>query len=257
MPTQSLFDLVDEAQLKAGPIDLLKPLRTHKAWREFAFLISLWASAMWAICGWDSTIDQLWGSPYGVGFHYHNIVIYCLAYWYLSRNLEINLGIKRSENIFITAGIVLLSVGLFEWIWLALYATFQHQPWVLWPRLPQLKLLIRNAFCVIAGLLSIAWLSTARYYLPRPSRSTLILALLTLSAFALWIYYPFPVETLTVKLADGSTWQSSNRFPQTLYTISITGEAAGTAFHVNDPLVHLLNVLAKTFITLLIISLYR
>lgn len=75
-----------------------------------------------------------------------------------------------------------------------------------------------------------------------------LLIFLSVALALLWIFYPWPVQQISVTLKDGTVWHSSPLFPQTLYTIKTDPASpvnAGEWFWVEDNYVHAINTLVK------------
>jgi hypothetical protein len=254
---KSFFTLVDETEIKIAGIDLLMPLKMHREWREFALITAIFSAIAWAVMGWDSTINQLTGEPYGYGTHWTGFVMYPLLYWYVSRYLDHQYRIQKSENQFMSLGITALAVGVFEFIWLWGYANGQGQWWVWTLQLPQGKVVQRNFSMVLAGLLSFLYLWHDRTLDPNFDELTASMTLLALASLILWYKWPFPIETFTVYTEYG-IFKPTQVFPQTLYTIRVLKDsAAGVAYFVQDDMIHLVNVLAKAFVTLTVAAMAR
>jgi hypothetical protein len=76
----------------------------------------------------------------------------------------------------------------------------------------------------------------------------------------LWIFYPWPVQLLTVQLENGQIWHSSRLFPQTLYTVELTpgdGINAGVWFWIQNDLIHAVNTGVKAIWAATVFLLFR
>jgi hypothetical protein len=249
---------------------------------------------MWIILGFDSTPMQIWealyqGIPalirtgsmktminvyqslYGKEMHYSAFVIYFLLYWAASKSWE-KAGIIKSKNMIFSFAGMFLAIGIFEWFWMAGFAYFQNQPWVITWRMPQLKILLQNTgFCVAGGMacvfmLTERWHWNGRiqgeraYYFDAKSWLLWLFVGLSVAAALFWIYYPFPVQQITVPLKTGGSWQSSRLFPQTLYTVDTSplgNVNAGVWFWIPNDWIHAVNTLVKGIWAATVFLLFR
>jgi len=283
------FLFVDNLKLKIGFIDF-NIYKNFVKLRKSIFLLSVISIIGWIIMGFDSSplqilnplaeiiqgkysVNDFWeryNYYYGKEMHWSAIVIYGLSYWWLSRYFDRKLYITKSRNVCYSAGITFFTIGIFEWFWLFCFAIFQNQWWVITPKMPQLGILLRNAFLLSAGAITILYMWADSYiikgkeiigrkYKFRLNNKTLMLFLLSILFTLLWIYYPFPVKRLTVKLKNGEIWVNSNYFPQTLYTIKTDPESpinAGEWFWIEDNLIHAINTIVKTLWTFTIVYIF-
>jgi len=240
----SIFDLLDEKRIFFRGVDILLPLKAAKGWRAYAFLVACFSLICWVFSGYDSTVEGTF--PFlalrtevtqGVGLHWSTISTYCFAFWLISRNLE-RQGVFKSRNLFLSAALVLGSIGVFELIYTRLYSLAHNQPWVFSFIYPQSKYIIRNIIATLAGILAIL-------QLPRIERKALVWLIPTAFCWLFWYYYPFPFPKITVKLLNNSIWRNGPYFPQTLYMVSLTGEAFAEPFMAHDFGVHTVNILCK------------
>jgi len=275
---RDVFDRLDSMRLTVAGFDPFNVLRNVRAWRlYFAFCVAA-SLVLWATFGYEATWSQLLPFKqhlpglllgkvslrevlaesrvyYGTGNHFSSPVIYGLAWIALSLHLE-RLGIKKSRNFILTSALSLANIGLMEWIYNPLYALCQRQPWVLAWRWKQMLNLLNFTLYSIVGLLTLLYLY-ADGYRPNLGPRTLLLGLAAAACFALWIFYPLPVETLTVETAAG-TWTSGRLFPQTMYAIDLDpldGVAVGRAFFVANDALHTVNLAAKACFTAFFLSL--
>jgi len=233
----------------------------------------------WALLGSDSTADQLacfifnipncllgkisldelfqiYQSWYGLGTHWSAAVIYGLLLVGISKHLHENLGIRNSENLCMTCGYVGFSISVFEFFWQFSYAYFQNQWWVVAFQFPQARILIQNLLFASVGIIVLLHYWALNFKL-NISKKTIITFLLTIGLILMWWYYPFQTTQLTVE-THHKIWISSPQFPQTMYTIEMRqGDSFGELFYVADEGVHLLNNLAKIFMTLFFYNLFK
>lgn len=233
----------------------------------------------WALLGSDSTADQLayfifnipncllgkisldelfqiYQSWYGLGTHWSAAVIYGLLLVGISKHLHENLGIRNSENLCMTCGYVGFSIAVFEFFWQFSYAYFQNQWWVVTFQFPQARILIQNLLFAIVGIIVLLHYWALDYKL-NVDKKTILFFLLTAGLILTWWYYPFQTTQLTVE-THHKIWISSPQFPQTMYTIEMRqGDSFGELFYVADEGVHLVNNLAKIFMTLFFYNLFK
>lgn len=247
-----------------------------------AFWAAIVFCVMWAICGFDSNPLQLWeafyqGFPvflrtgstatmisvyqyfYGKEMHYSAFVIYFLLYYAGSKTWQ-KAGILKSKNMIFSFAGMFLAIGVFEWFWMASFAYFQHQPWVITWKMPQLKILLQNTGFTFVGLMATIFMLTERwhwngriqgsraYYFCAKSWLLWMFVLLSIGTALFWIYYPFPIHMFSVQLKDGRVWSNTRLFPQTLYTIKLDPESslnAGVWFWFPNDAVHAVNTLVK------------
>jgi len=237
--------------------------------------------------GFDSTIGQLihpvhalpklltgqmslqaWAGlfhwQYGKEMHWSAFVIYGFMFWGLSHHFERSLNIKGSKNIAYATSLTLFSIAIFEFYWMICYALFQHQPWIITPQMPQLRIHLQNFAFLLVGGLGLLYLYVdshkfdeaddvvGRFYKLRTDKSALGLITLTVLSGLLWIYYPGYVERFTVQLESGEFWSNTQFFPQTLYTIDMNPSDtvnAGVWFYHGNDWVHGLNALVKVLVS--------
>lgn len=235
------------------------------------------ASALfWLIFGFDSTweqlnplFDALFQNPlkasvdvfnpssllrfemrsfYGMGDHWSAPVIYGIAFIVLSIHLERG-GLANSRNFFITTSLSLMNIGIFEIMWNLFYSVFQNQPWAFTFRPKQLFNLGFFVSFIFIGLLSALILYDWGYRIKFTKLKT-ILTILSVVLLLLWIFYPFPIEHITVQ-TDWGPWTNSNKFPQTYYVVDVTddGYASGIPNWVENNPLHLLNTVCKIVMT--------
>jgi len=288
------FAYVDQLRLSLKGNNLNIFQKYHKIQRT-AFVGAMVFLAMWIIFGFDSSPLQLiiplyevlphvltgqahwadmlisYSSYYGKEMHYSAIVIYFLLYWALSKTWE-KAGVYQSKNMVFSFGGMFLAIGIFEWFWILGFSYFQNQPWVSTWQFPQMKILLQNTFLTLAGGLTVLFMLTERwhwngkiqeeriyYFQARQSILWLFVGISVASAL-LWIFYPWPVQLLTVQLENGQIWQSSRLFPQTLYTVELTpGDEinAGVWFWIQDDLIHAVNTGVKAIWAATIYLLFR
>jgi len=275
---KDIFMLLDSVPLRFGSIDLLGFLRNVHGWRRYFLFCVVACSVCWLVFGFDSTwsqllpfvdnlpllltgkvsLEQVWKESqkyYGTGNHFSAPVIYGSAWILLSIYLE-KIGIRKSKNFILTSALSLANIGVFEWIYNLLYANLQHQPWTITFAWKQVTNLTSFTLYTFVGSLALLYLYTEGYK-PNTNRTTKILFTSALFFILLWVFFPFPTETLTVETTVG-TWTSSNLFPQTMYAVDLDptdGLAVGKPFHVNNDLLHFVNLMAKICFTAFFLSL--
>jgi hypothetical protein len=275
------FAFVDNLNLsiKGNNFNLFQKYKKIQAtafWGAMVFLV------MWIIAGFDSNPLQIWealyqGLPvyirtgstatmvsvyqyfYGKEMHYSAFVIYFLLYWAGSRSWE-KAGILKSKNMVFSFAGMFLAIGIFEWFWMASFAVFQHQPWVITWRMPQLKIILQNTGFIFVGGMATIFMLTERwywsgriqgpraYYFDAKNWKLWLFVGLSMATALFWIYYPFYVHQFSVQLKDGTIWQSSRLFPQTLYTIKTDPAGsvnAGAWFWFPNDAVHAVNTIVK------------
>lgn len=207
---------------------------------------------------------------YGKEMHWSAFVIYVLLFWGLSRNWS-RVGVTKTRNVVYSFGAMFLAIAVFELFWIISFATFQNQPWVFTWRMPQLRILLQNTAFGIAGAFTALyiWVDSHKFVngkivmekqpdgkmgYPRNwlfdlgSWKLWIVVVAGVATALLWIYYPWPVQQISVTLENGVVWHSSRMFPQTLYTINLNPAGAvnsGVWFYVQNDLVHGLNTIVK------------
>lgn len=255
----------------------------YKRIQKTALYMSLGCLVLWILLGFDSTPLQFvhvlyegipglilgqkgWGdlvsiynANYGKEMHYSAFVIYLLLFYGLSKNWD-RLGITKSKNMAYSFGLTFLAIGMFEWFWIISFGVFQHQPWAYTWAMPQLRILIQNTFFTFVGIVVwlYIWLDSfvindqrqivRRLWRFRVNWMAALLIFLSVALALLWIFYPWPVQQISVTLKDGTVWHSSPLFPQTLYTIKTDPASpvnAGEWFWVEDNYVHAINTLVK------------
>lgn len=255
----------------------------YKRIQKTALYMSLICLALWILLGFDSTPLQFihvlyegipglilgqkgWGDMisiynfnYGKEMHYSAFVIYLLVFYGLSKHWD-SLGITKSKNLSYSFGVTFLAIGMFEWFWIISFGVFQSQPWVYTWAMPQLRILIQNTGFTFIGIIVwlYIWLDSfvlneqnqivRRLWRFRVNGMAALLIFTSVALALLWIFYPWPVQQISVALKDGTIWHSSRLFPQTLYTIKTDPASsinAGEWFWVEDNAVHTINTLVK------------
>lgn len=217
-----------------------------------------------------SDLSYWYNWAYGKYMHWSVFVIYGLMFWGLSRYLSNcdmrpiwrsdaygktfgpRQKIRGSRNFAYSFSLTLLSIGIFEYFWMVAFYLFQNQPWILKFQWPQAKLLIQNFGLTFVGVLCLIHIYLETTMKPRVDWKTGLAITLAVASCLLWIYYPWQATPLQVETTTG-TWTSTSMFPQTVYTIDVDpldGENAGVQFYIEDNLIHLVNTVAKVFVTL-------
>ena len=202
----------------------------------------------------NALIKEMWGQ-YGIGNHWSAPVIYGTAYIYLSSKLESE-GVVGSLNFFTTSAMSLMNIGIFEYVYNYLYSVLQKQPWAFSLVDGNKSNMTFFTVYLVLGCYFLLYLlySDYRITLTTRKKTYLIVAVLL---WAVWVFYPFPVEALNVNTDQGA-WVSSPLFPQTYYVVKVKTldvNAAGTPWYIRNDLIHLINVLCKVFSTTFIASL--
>jgi len=274
------FETLDNLDLKyfGFQFNLLRnDEKLRKALFNIFFLIPLIA---WLLLGADSTADQvanmmvnipnfltqkitlnellkIYNSYYGLGTHWSASVIYSLLFIGISKHLSDKLDIRNSLNLSLTTGFVGITIATFEFYWQFSYYYFQNQAWILTFKFPQARILTQNIMFMAVGMIVLLGLNYKVVKL-NINRLTVAFFLITIGLCLLWWYYPFQTQKLTVHIEGYGAWTSSQRFPQTMYTIQPNVNVAyGKMYHIEDPGVHLLNNLLKIVMTLSFYSLFK
>jgi len=263
--------------------------------QKISFYGAFLCMAAWIVFGFDSTplqfihvlveglpawilgtgsiqeMGAIYSLYYGKEMHYSAFVIYFLLFYFMSRSWE-KAGIVKSKNLVFSFAAMFLSIAVFEWFWMICYATFQNQPWVINWQFPQMRILIQNMVFFLTGGFAILYMLTERwhwkgreqlgraYYFRLKEKLPWILIGASILAGLLWIYYPFPVQQLTVTLENGEIWRSSRLFPQTLYTVETNpsdGINAGVWFWIENDLIHAVNTGVKALWALTTYYIFR
>ena len=292
--SQDPFGFIDGISLKVKGYEL-NFLKDEIGIRKEAFAFAVVCLAAWIVFGFDSTplqfihvlydgvpglimgqktladLGLIYHSFYGREMHYSAFVIYMLLYWALSKTWS-RVGVKGFKNVAYSFIGMFLAIAVFEWFWILGFATFQSQPWVFTWRWPQLKILLQNTAFTVTGALGALYIWLDSYILEAREiigRNYLfsfrawklwILVAVSVAAALLWIYYPWPVQQLSVTLESGQVWESSRLFPQTLYTIDLNpadGVNAGVWFYVQNDLVHAVNTGVKILLTATVYMMFK
>jgi len=196
---------------------------------------------------------RLYHWAYGKYLHWSVFPIYGLCFYFLSKYYADKLDVHGTQNFCYSLGFTLFSIGIFEYFWMASFYIFQDQPWILTFSWPQSRLLLQNFGLTFVGIWCIL-----QIHFEEPYKFVSTSFLFNLAGFiavffcALWIFYPWSVTSLTVETTTG-LWSNNFRFPQTVYTVDLDpldSVNAGTQFYIENNLIHLVNILAKVFVTL-------
>jgi hypothetical protein len=244
----------------------------HRYLQQVALVFAFSMLLVWVVLGWDSGVGILenWFTVfpqlltgemslgefidvgykvYGRTFHFSSYVIYALLYVAVSQHLE-SLGLVKSLNVFASAGLVVLNVTVFELWYMGCFAVFQmNRRLIEWFTSDILFLQQYLGFLGFGlwGVLAVYTISRNNFHSSFRVSPRSILVLLTLFYSALfWIYYPFPVETVTLQ-----DWTSSTLFPQTHYAY------VNSEIYVANDLLHLVNVVVKALFALAQFSLLK
>jgi len=259
--------------------------------RITAFGLAISCLVAWIVFGFDSTplqffhvlfeglpayvmgkanwndLTNIYNLYYGKEMHYSAFVIYGLMYWFLSRHFDKNLDIKGSKNVAYACSLTFLSVAIFEFYWMGSFAYFQHQPWVMTPKMPQLRIHMQNIAFLSVGILGVLHMYVngfvmkgkeiiGRNYSFNWNWKAWLLIGLSVGSALLWWFYPWHVQRFSVKLETGEVWTNSQQFPQTLYTIDLDPTDhvnAGVWYWKENNLIHGWNTLVKIFWTLTVL----
>lgn len=280
----SPFEMADKLNLTFKGFNL-NFFQKYKRLRNTALGAAIFSLAAWLLLGFDSTIGQpihfLYSAPqfiagqltlsqwvnvffeqYGKEMHWSAFVIYGLCFYFLSRHFE-GMGITKSKNVSYSLALTLFSVGVFEIFWMASFAYFQNQPWVISPQWPQLRIILQNVVFIVVGSLGVLYMwcdsyifkngrATKRKWFFNWNWKAWLLIGACISTAVLWWYYPGPVEHFSVELSTGVVWTNTNRFPQTLYTIDLEptdNVNAGVWYWIENNYIHGLNTLVKVLWT--------
>lgn len=186
-------------------------LSATKAQRYTALIMSGIAAFLWAVRGWDSGIGS-----YGTSLHYSVFVIYGLEYALLNWWMDNAENIRGVRNLTISVLWTIFSVALFEWFWGFGYAIFHGEWWVLTPTNTVFTELVAITIIgALGGLLAMKW----------------------------GVCPTFDVLNLLMFLCP-VVWYMAG-FPQTCYP-----HADGTITYIENNLIHLYNILAKSGLAL-------
>ena len=186
-------------------------LSATKAQRLTALIEVGIALFLWIVRGWDSGIGQ-----YGTSLHYSVFVIYGLEYALLNLWIDKVHNIKGIRNLIVSCMATVGSLALFEWYWGIGYAFIHGEKWVLTPMNTVYTELV---IITLMGALGIIYALRLGIKI-KINRLTLLLLL----PAALWII---------------------SGFPQTCYP-----KLDGTVIYIENNLVHLYNVMAKSFMAM-------
>lgn len=287
---QDPFGYFDKTCINIFSVDLLL-FKYHDRLRKIIWWGSWAATALWILMGFDSGYGQIeyaiyalkdcllnpstlsiweqvplaWNWAYGKTMHWSAFTIYGLLYWATSWHLEKELGLTKTKNSAYSLAFTLFNIGIFEWGWMYGYAFFHDQWWSVTWRMPQLRIIIQNVAFTFIGLstLLLFWVQglvhdeqgeiVDRIYSFKPSKTLILIGLLTIASMTLWVFYPWNVKPVETFIEGYGTWRNSNLFPQTLYTVDtniLDNINAGEWFYVQDNLVHFINTIVKSLLAL-------
>lgn len=246
----------------------------------------VFALIAWVVCGWDSSPHQItnftngipdylmgkisWDTlvgyyyaAYGRFEHYSAFVIYATYYYFISKYLNEKLNITKLKNVLITTGLVAIPIGAFEIFWMVSYYFLQNQPWILALQMPQLRIILQNAFAfpIIGAIVLIPFVDWKQFKLNLGPKTWMYLVA-TFGLILVWYFYGylFLVQRISVPVEGYGTWVSSLYFPQTYYVVDtnvLDNIAVGDQFWIQNDLLHLVNILAKVFTTLTFYELFK
>lgn len=255
--------------------------------RKWIWLVAMGTMIPWVLMGFDSGVGQLdfflvytddflrgeislqeWIGWYHYGYgktcHWSALTFYGLLMWSISRHLLRELLIfSKSKTFIFSLGLAVLNMGLFEAFWQHSFAVLQNQPWTVTWIMPQFNILLQRTTWIIAGLVVLLYFYldsfildekeehvVGRLYQFHPDKKMFLVIGATLGLTVIWIFYPLPVEQISVETTAG-VWTNTNLFPQTLYTIDedpLDNQAAGVWHYVPNDLIHLLNTVHKAML---------
>lgn len=276
---RSVFELIDSQTRSFRGFNPVAILWNTRVWRKYFTLCVAASLSAWVTLGFESTWEQLealvfffpclftgesftalWSESrihYGTGNHFSSPVIYGLAFILLSRYFE-SIGIHKSLNFLATTALSLMNIGVFEWAYNILYANLQNQPWTVQFQWKQVTNLFQFTLFIFVGAATLLYLHLSGYR-PNLGRRTRVFALFSACAWLVWIFFPFPVNSISVPTTVG-TWTNSSLFPQTMWVIDLDptdGIAIGCPYFAENNLLHGINLLAKIFTTAAIFSLCK
>lgn len=265
---KTVFEQIDSSNFHIGGFYPANIVVNVHAWRSYFKVVVAIALFCWIILGFDSVANQFspvydnawniitfkanWStiyqemvSLYGKGSHFSAIVFYGVSWLFLQKKLE-DVGIKKSFNFFIVMLLTLFNMGIFETLWNRTCAYFQNLPWLL----TQPTNIVQYNAWMLFGVLAIVYLYLSGYKL-NINKYTMGLVVLSIVIWLFWIYYPLPIQTISVQTTTG-LWNSTKLFPQTLYTVDLNPTDnihSGIFFYVQNNGIHLVNDVAKIIIT--------
>jgi len=226
--------------------------------RKIVFRVTLAVIILWIMLGYDSGVGMieralvnlplLWSKGldqysrtiidvYGQSFHFSTYVIYGLMYVATSKTLA-KLAIWKTKNVLYSILLVMLNAALFEWVYMTLLINFQTGRGLLNWFIGDFMFLSQYLLLLVFGCYGLLLFATEKRWTFRLNWRILAITTACTLTFLTWIYYPFPVATLTYE-----GWTSSATFPQTHYAY------IGSVYAAND-LLHTVNVTAKALLAL-------
>lgn len=245
-------------------------LRNHQYLRKVALTFALFMIPAWFLLGFDSGTGiieealkllpnllsgqislQEWIKQsyviYGRSFHFSSFTIYGLLFYGLSHHFE-KIGLRDSKNSLYTSFLVLFNIGVFEFWYMATFASLQmHRSIIEWftndfyapPVFGNFLFLILGAVTILSVYVE-SYLFNNKKFVGRlfqfkPTMKILLVFAFCLAAIFFWIYYPFQVKTAVL-----GGWRSSKLFPQTHYAYK------DSALYIPNDLLHLVNLVTKS-----------
>lgn len=209
--------------------------------------------------GWDMMVFHFF-DQYGKGAHWSAFLIYFGFFYALSNHFR-KIDLTKSINVAFTTCFTAFTISVFEWSWDFSYVWFQGQPWIIGFVAPQTMITVQNLVFFMLGVLRIGNINW-KVLKPNLNKWTWIYLSITIALMLLWEFYGLllPVERITVQ-TDSGPWTSSLNFPQTVYTIALSPESSihvnSIAIWVHNDLNHLTNTLAKVFMTLTMLNIFK
>lgn len=267
---KDVFDLIDNWNHR------LNIFREHRYVARVVWIFSWSMLLLWIVLGYDSGVqileDALTGLPlmlrgeatflqwitasyvsYGRSFHFSSYLFYGLLFYACSRHMA-RLGIVYSRNVLLSGFMVCLNVSVFEWVYMTCFAVFQTQrniiEWITmdWWFLQQYFILFMLGALGFFAFYIESYHDKGRTFTFHPNKTVILLFIVTVCAWPLWIYYPFPTQQFIV-----NGWTSNTLFPQTDY--AYFGDV-----YIQNNLLHTVNLLVKALMVILqayVISRFR
>lgn len=232
----------------------LNILQDYKNYRKAAILLSVTALFFMAILGFESgygmLVEWLKALPkflsgsysleqwinigyefYGRTHHFSTIAIYGFLFYGLSWRLEY-LGVEKDKITLWSALLTVLNVFAFENFYKVSLAYFQVENY----QLVTIYLICLPILLFFISVFMFSILVKSKKKIQFKMNFSLFLSIIVcLSLILLWVFYPFPTETVETETWKGELFISKKLFPQTVYY----------SVYVPNDLLHLINVLTK------------
>lgn len=236
---QDLFQLLD---------CLKTPLRDPQYMQRVALIFSVSMFVPWILLGFDSGVGMLevWSnnwqidySVYGQSFHFSSFIIYGLLFVGFSRHLA-KIKVVKSRNVICSLCLVILNIGFFEMIYMALFNHYQIRRSLITWFIEDLWFLQQYILLIVLGVVGFlifyleSYKNNHRTFSFHISPLTIYVSMWSFLAFIVWVYYPGQTEIQRV-----GSWISNSLFPQTHYAY-FPG-----ALYVENNMLHLWNLITK------------